>query len=178
MSGINNLFDGMRASSTGLTAERIRIDVIARNIANSQTTRVPGTNDPYTRRVVQFAPILETPGGDAIEGEDLDQPLLSLSMRTSPDADFVQQTVTGREAYDVYMEHTVPFLNAVGGSLEVRAEGGHPLIGPTTERWDLVLLVRYPTIEAFLGMATNTDYLAGIGHRTAALEDSRLIPLA
>lgn len=60
MSGINNLFDGMRASSTGLTAERIRIDVIARNIANSQTTRVPGTGEPYTRRVVQFAPILET----------------------------------------------------------------------------------------------------------------------
>ena len=87
------------------------------------------------------------------------------------------QTVSGREAYEVYMEHTLPFLTAAGGSVEFRGEGGHPLIGPTSERWDMVLLVRYPSIEAFLGMATNTEYLAGIGHRTAALEDSRLIPL-
>lgn len=87
------------------------------------------------------------------------------------------QTVSGREAYDVYMEHTLPFLEVVGGALEFRGEGAHPLIGPTAERWDLVLLVRYPSIEAFLGMATNTEYLAGIGHRTAALADSRLIPL-
>jgi len=26
-------------------------------------------------------------------------------------------------------------------------------------------------------MATNEDYLAGIGHRVAALEDSRLLPI-
>jgi flagellar basal-body rod protein FlgC len=35
------------------------MDVIARNIANSQTTRMPGTNEPYRRQVVAFAPILE-----------------------------------------------------------------------------------------------------------------------
>ena len=87
------------------------------------------------------------------------------------------QKVSGRDAYDVYMKHTLAFLTAAGGSLEYQGVGGHPLIGPTDERWDLVLLVRYPTVEAFLGMATNTEYLAGIGHRTAALADSRLIPL-
>jgi hypothetical protein len=85
--------------------------------------------------------------------------------------------VTGRQAYDIYMKHTTPFLMAAGGGLDLMAEGGHPLIGPTDERWDLVLLVRYPNIEAFLGMASNQEYLAGFGHRTAALEDSRLIPL-
>jgi len=35
MSGIEKLFSGMRASSSGLAAERARIDVIARNIANA-----------------------------------------------------------------------------------------------------------------------------------------------
>ena len=38
-------------------------------------------------------------------------------------------------------------------------------------------LVRQRSVEAFLSFASHSDYLAGIGHRTAALEDSRLLPL-
>ena len=59
MSSIGNLFAGMRSSSSGLTAERERMEVIARNIANSQTTRMPGTTEPYRRQIIQFAPILQ-----------------------------------------------------------------------------------------------------------------------
>ncbi len=59
MGSIGNLFAGMRSSSSGLAAERIRMDVIARNIANSQTTRMPGTTQPYRRQVVEFAPLLQ-----------------------------------------------------------------------------------------------------------------------
>ena len=59
MTDITNLFSGMRSSASGLSAERVRMDVIARNVANSQTTRMPGTTKPYTRQVVAFAPILE-----------------------------------------------------------------------------------------------------------------------
>lgn len=59
MGSIGNLFAGMRSSSSGLAAERQRMDVIARNIANSQTTRMPGTTEPYRRQVVEFAPILQ-----------------------------------------------------------------------------------------------------------------------
>ena len=59
MTELNNLFSGMRSSSSGLAAERVRMDVIARNIANSQTTRLPGTTEPYRRQVVEFAPIFE-----------------------------------------------------------------------------------------------------------------------
>jgi flagellar basal-body rod protein FlgC len=58
MSGIDPLFAGMRASSSGLAAERVRIDVIAKNIANAQTTHTP-EGGPYRRQVVSFAPILE-----------------------------------------------------------------------------------------------------------------------
>jgi hypothetical protein len=32
-------------------------------------------------------------------------------------------------------------------------------------------------VASFLEFASNPDYLAGIGHRLAALEDSRLLPL-
>lgn len=55
--------------------------------------------------------------------------------------------------------------------------GGAFLIGPTEERWDAAMLVEQSSVSAFLEFASNQEYLAGIGHRTAALEDSRLLPL-
>jgi hypothetical protein len=40
------------------------------------------------------------------------------------------------------------------------------------------MLVRQSSVQSFMAFAGNTAYLAGLGHRTAALEDSRLLPLA
>jgi flagellar basal-body rod protein FlgC len=57
MNGIQRLFEGMRASSSGMAAERVRIDVVAKNLANAEVTRGPD-GKPYTRQVVRFAPIL------------------------------------------------------------------------------------------------------------------------
>jgi hypothetical protein len=85
--------------------------------------------------------------------------------------------ISGAEAYRRYMEHTLPFLEASGGEVVFSGQGGAFLIGPPEERWDLAVLVRQSSAEAFLAFASNEDYLAGIGHRTAALEDSRLLPL-
>jgi hypothetical protein len=39
------------------------------------------------------------------------------------------------------------------------------------------MLVRQRSINDFIAFASNKEYLEGIGHRTAALEDSRLLPL-
>lgn len=86
--------------------------------------------------------------------------------------------ISGREAYQRYAEHTLPFLAEAGGELLLQGEARHHLIGPTDERWDLVLLVRYPSAQVFLSFASNAAYLAGLGHRTAALEDSRLLPIS
>jgi flagellar basal-body rod protein FlgC len=45
------LFDGLEISATGLTAQRLRMDVTAENLANAQTTR--GTDgQPYRRKEV------------------------------------------------------------------------------------------------------------------------------
>lgn len=85
--------------------------------------------------------------------------------------------VTGRDAYDRYIAHTLPFLTATGGSVQFIGAGGPNLVGPHDERWDLVLLVRQASVADFLAFATDEAYLAGIGHRTAALEDSRLLPV-
>jgi hypothetical protein len=50
-------------------------------------------------------------------------------------------------------------------------------VGPEDERWDLVVLIRQASVADFFAFAGNEGYLAGIGHRTAALEDSRLLPI-
>jgi hypothetical protein len=85
--------------------------------------------------------------------------------------------VSGEQAYRLYMEHTRPFLQQSGGEVLFFGKGGPFLIGPPDERWDAAMLVRQDSIASFMAFASNQDYLAGMGHRVAALEDSRLLPI-
>ncbi|HEX2587417.1 MAG TPA: flagellar basal body rod protein FlgC [Gaiellales bacterium] len=45
------MFDALSISSTGMSAERLRMDVIAENLANAETTRTP-EGGPYRRQEV------------------------------------------------------------------------------------------------------------------------------
>ena len=85
--------------------------------------------------------------------------------------------ISGAEAFDRYVAHTLPYLERSGGSLMFMGEGGPFLVGPADERWDRVALVRQSSVQSFLAFAQDAGYLAGLGHRTAALADSRLLPL-
>lgn len=96
----------------------------------------------------------------------------SASPRLAPAA-----PITGAAAYRLYMEHTMPHLERSGGKLLFFGAGGPFLIGPAAERWDAAMLVQQSSPAAFMEFASNAEYLAGLGHRTAALEDSRLLPL-
>ncbi len=85
--------------------------------------------------------------------------------------------ISGRQAFGHYIKHTLPFLKESGGDVMFLGEGGPFLIGPAAERWDLVMAVRQSSVASFMAFAGHAEYLAGIGHRTAALEDSRLLPM-
>ena len=61
--------------------------------------------------------------------------------------------------------------------LEFFGTGGHWFVGPEDERWDLLMLIRQASIDDFFAFASNEAYLTGVGHRTAALEDARMLPL-
>ena len=84
--------------------------------------------------------------------------------------------ITGEEAYRLYMEHTTPFLEEAGGKVLYFGKSSSFLIGPASIKWDAVLLVEHQSVEKFMAFAQNKDYLSGAGHRSAALEDSRLLP--
>lgn len=49
------LFQAIDASASGMTAERLRMDVISNNIANANTTRT-AEGGPYRRQMVVFEP--------------------------------------------------------------------------------------------------------------------------
>lgn len=47
------MFSALRIASSGLSAQRLRMDVVAQNLANAETTRT-ATGGPYRRRFVQL----------------------------------------------------------------------------------------------------------------------------
>ncbi len=55
-----SIFSSLNASSSALTAQRLRMDVISSNIANAQTTRATvnenGEWQPYRRKMVNIEP--------------------------------------------------------------------------------------------------------------------------
>ncbi len=57
-----NIISGIQATSSALSAEKVRMDVVAQNIANAHTTHdVDGL--PYKRRVVMFESVLDASSG-------------------------------------------------------------------------------------------------------------------
>ena len=85
--------------------------------------------------------------------------------------------ITGEEAYHLYMQHTLPYLERSGGKLLFFGRGGNFLIGPVEERWDAAMLVQQKSAATFLAFASDPGCMSGLGHRVAPLEDSRLLPL-
>ena len=55
------MFDSMRISASGLSAERLRMDTISANVANVQTTRTEN-GGAYVRKVAVFQEALDDAG--------------------------------------------------------------------------------------------------------------------
>ena len=82
--------------------------------------------------------------------------------------------IDGATAYHRYIQHTLPLLRKSGGDVMFFGRGGPFLIGPSHERWDATLLVRQRSVADFMAFASDKEYLAGVGHRTAARSRTRV----
>ncbi len=87
-----------------------------------------------------------------------------------------KEIISGEDAYALYMEHTLPHLKKAGSQLLYFGKCSEFLIGPASKHWDAILLVEHASVQKFIEFAQNEAYLKTAGHRTAALEDSRLLP--
>ena len=85
-----SIFGGMRISASGLSAERLRMDVISSNVANVNTTRT-AKGGPYVRKVATFQENYDDKlgmlGVKAVSIEDDKSPLRRVYEPNNPDAD-------------------------------------------------------------------------------------------
>ncbi|PSF05467.1 DUF1330 domain-containing protein [Marinobacter fuscus] len=107
-----------------------------------------------------------------------DQPVVMLNLLRFRDrADYPDDSedCSGRDAYNRYMTEAARSVAEVGAEVIWSGRSIGALIAPPDESWDQVLLVRYPSINAYLAMIESSEYKGVVKHRTAALQDSRLV---
>ncbi len=85
--------------------------------------------------------------------------------------------ISGIEAFQLYMNFILPELTKSGSRIIFYGESSNYLIGPEAETWDMVLLVEHESVSKFIEFSDSEEFLKNVGHRTAALEDSRLLPI-
>jgi uncharacterized protein (DUF1330 family) len=99
---------------------------------------------------------------------DDDSPVVMLNLLRFEPSD-------GRERYAEYGAAVAPLLEEAGGRVVFAGTSDIALLGETC--WDMVLLVEYPSREAFLDLIGSAEYQQ-IGHlRTQALVEGQMHPL-
>ena len=99
--------------------------------------------------------------------EDPGGPVVMLNLlRFRPDG--------GRALYADYLEHFRRTAAPHGAEVIYVGEGSTALVADPGQSWDAVLLVRYPSRQAFSDMVRDPDYSAGTHLRTEALEEAVL----
>lgn len=86
----------------------------------------------------------------------------------------LQYREDGVTSYREYTTRIGPFLQKVGGDVVYAGNLDTPLVAPDGWAWDAVLLVRYPSRQAFSQMVADPDYQQITGLRTAALDEAVL----
>uniref|UniRef100_A0A7V4LCA8 Flagellar basal-body rod protein FlgC n=1 Tax=Desulfobacca acetoxidans TaxID=60893 RepID=A0A7V4LCA8_9BACT len=114
-----NLFTTLDISASGLTAQRQRLNVIAENLANSQTTRTP-QGGPYLRKNV----ILETEAAEDFA-----------TFLDAPTKVVVKEVSTSKEGLVQEYDPTHPDANEQGVVT-------WPNVNPVTEMVSLVMASR------------------------------------
>ena len=102
-----------------------------------------------------------------------DQPVVMLNLLKFKNR--VDDTgLSGEESYKHYMKAAMPFFKNANAEVLFFGSSKHMLIGPLEEElWDKILLVKYNSVNDFLGMIKAEGYPAHL--RKQALLDSRLI---
>ncbi|MEQ6375320.1 flagellar basal body rod protein FlgC [Bacillaceae bacterium S4-13-58] len=126
-----SIFDSLNISASGLTAQRLRMDVIASNLSNAETTRAiqneNGEWEPYRRKMVVFEP--------------KETPFQSFLQKAQADTVSVGKGVRVREI----VEDQEPFKSVYNPSHPDADENGYvmlPNVDPLKEMVDLMSATR------------------------------------
>lgn len=131
--------DILNTAGSALISERLRMDVIASNLANANTTHdANGKNNPYTRKVVQFQELLDqrtglSAGVTVQSVTDDTSPMTMVYDPGHPDADengYVKypnvsaeremvDMVTAKAAYEANVQTIQVFKSMFNAALEI-----------------------------------------------------------
>ena len=117
------LFDALGISGSGLTAQRLRMDVTAENLANAQTTR-DANGQPYRRKEVVLQEAGSSGFGAALQSAQAGSSPAGAGVQV---AGIVADATPGRRVYDP-------------GNPDADAKGyvTMPNVNPVTEMTDLI----------------------------------------
>ncbi len=104
----------------------------------------------------------------ALAGSDADGPVVMLNLNRYRD----------RDAYYRYAAVATTVLERVGGRVLWHAEAQGTVIGDQADLYDEVIAVWYPSLAAFVALATDSETLAARADRAAGLERAALIRCA
>ena len=83
---------------------------------------------------------------------------------------------SGWDAYLRYSEMTMPLIKGQGGTVLWAGKAEGTAYGnPGANRWDYVVLVRYPSRKAFLEMVSSAGYAKANVHRENGVDDHVII---
>jgi flagellar basal-body rod protein FlgC len=152
------LFDAIEIAGSGLSAERVRMDVTTENLANAQTTKA-ANGQPYQRQEVELeqtgtpssnfeatlSEALAPAGTPGTEGTDAAAPAAPAAMEARPPANTVGAGLThppagGVEVAGIVADKTPDQLVYDPGSPEADAQGyvRMPNVSTVTEMVDLI----------------------------------------
>jgi uncharacterized protein (DUF1330 family) len=114
-----------------------------------------------------------------------DEPIQMLNLvKLKPMAEYPEghpdhgKGLTGMDAYRAYGRTTAPIFARLGGRQIWAGKPQVMVTGPQDEAWDLAFIAEYPSSEAFIAMVRDPEYRQLVAHRTAGVENSRLLRLA
>ena len=151
-----SLFSILDVSASALAAQRMRVEVLAQNIANAETTRTP-EGGPYRRRHVVFK----------AEPQPLSGFQAVLARVQSPSGSSVPPDVQGVRVSEVSVDNTPPERRYLPSHPDANAEGyvDFPPFNPVEDMIDLTAGVRsyqanLAVVSAVREMITRTIEIA------------------
>jgi flagellar basal-body rod protein FlgC len=123
-----SFFGALDVSASGLTASRVRMDVVAENLANAETTRGPN-GGPYRRKEV----VLQAVGGEGF------QSALQSAVGNVPGMGASQQP-GGVQVSGIVTDNAAPRMVYDPSHPDANAQGyvAMPNVNPVTEMVDLI----------------------------------------
>ncbi len=140
---MSNFLSGFDISGYGMSAQRVRVNVISSNIANAQTTRTE-EGGPYRRREVIFKAINFNDAYNKALGKSTQSASYEDPLNEGQEGEKVNPAIMSVEVSKIVRDDSKPLMKYEPNNPDADAKGyvAYPNINPVIEMSDLVEATR------------------------------------